>query len=110
MTRLIVAALVVALSFGPIWAGVQYTETTDFKLSGPLGTVVNVMAKLGGASTKVERKVYIQGEQMRTDEGKKRTMLTHIGKRQTVHINHEDRTYTIVPLACCGTPLTRRLQ
>ena len=97
MVQLILAATIWTLCAGAAWADVKYTTTSEVKLSGPLGTMINVMAKFGGASPQVVQKIYVKGDQMRADDGNKRTTLTDIAQLRTVNIDHEKKTFTALP-------------
>jgi uncharacterized protein (DUF2147 family) len=96
--RLSVAALVLTASAAivapaAVAQDVQYITVTKVDLGGAL----NAIARLGGVS-ETRDTTYIKGKKYRTDSDK-RSVIFDLDNDRFITVNHEAKTYTVVPIA-----------
>jgi hypothetical protein len=80
---------------GSAAADVKYESKTKVKFEGALGSMMNVLGKLGGAPDEVMETVYVKADKMRTDSEDESTILD-LDRNRYITLNHKDKTYMVV--------------
>lgn len=76
----------------------KYTTTTNMKLEGTAGSVVNFLSRLTGGSDEKGETVYVKGNNMRTDSDGSSTILDLDGSRFLI-LNHDNKVWAEMKFA-----------